>query len=589
MDEMIKVEVENVRCIKQCAFDVPVHSRTVLVGTNNAGKSSLLDATSQALRAMSLESQQKFIDNSFYRRQADEYYRPQVSLDLPVRHVLSKGLEIAPDADRMGVLLVASSPAESTTPNKAKASSFIPVRIELKKPDGSQLYLLNSSKKVGVIDLETDPFLVMDPRLRDPRLWGQSQLTQASSSGHRIAEYYKSDSPLVWELGKWSSNVFYFPAMRSAAFEPGGGESALNVQAINNVTPVMKRVLYEDRHWRSLSMSVSLLFDEISELKFIEVHGGLAPHALLRSGGAVPVRDMGFGFRNAVHLLVAAHAAPKDSVLVIDEPEQGLNQSRQQEFATLLETVRGDITLVFATQSEAFCRGLSASNICVIEPSSEDGASRVYPIALSEPEGRRRLAKSMGVSPLYLFEGGRILFVEGISDKMIVSDWLKLNFGHVAATRLDVQALGGTGKIVEEFARPMFENFKEHIFFILDSDGSGPDERVSVPIASRIRWFKERGISNYIVMGRREIENYIGHDAVAEAAGIHPSKIRPMPGQELWQDLKRAVKDQIGYYDERKITVGAYELLDLDRRKGLFREENSSFLEAIGAFLKETR
>ena len=57
---------------------------------------------------------------------------------------------------------------------------------------------------------------------------------------------------------------------------------------------------------------------------------------------------------------------PQGSILLIDEPEKGLNQAKQRDLAMLLETVRPDITLILATQSEAFCRGLAKSELVLV-------------------------------------------------------------------------------------------------------------------------------------------------------------------------------------------------------------------------------
>jgi len=278
--------------------------------------------------------------------------------------------------------------------------------------------------------------------------------------------------------------------------------------------------------------------------------------------------------------------APQNAVIVIDEPEQGLNQARQRDFAHLLEMLRPDLTLLIATQAEAFCKGLESSSLCLVE--NKDGRALVEPIDLRNNQAhRKRMARAMGINPLYLVEGGKIIFVEGSSDQKIISEWLSLNFLDAELQNVQIQDLGGVGKVEEEFAKPMFLSFKDRIFFLLDSDRATQESMLGANIQRLVSWFNENGIANHYVLQRRKIENYLGCEPLAKAAGINSSSICPVENGEAWFDFKEAVKREKGFYDENKITVKAYRDLDQNNRKNIFRDENAGILASIKEFLSQ--
>jgi predicted ATP-dependent endonuclease of OLD family len=71
----MKIQIQNVRCIDNCELELPAGSRTVLIGTNNAGKSSLLEIVIRSLWSLpgcdnfSSDFQSRLgLSSSYYRR-----------------------------------------------------------------------------------------------------------------------------------------------------------------------------------------------------------------------------------------------------------------------------------------------------------------------------------------------------------------------------------------------------------------------------------------------------------------------------------------------------------------------------------------
>lgn len=409
--------------------------------------------------------------------------------------------------------------------------------------------------------------------------------TERFTGNYAPGQIHTTPSPLTRNLKKLVQRVFYIPAGRSPQYNSDPRDWDLNQDRINQITPLLKRLSHDHIRMRTLQSAIALVFDEVSAIKLIPIKDELAPHVLLTSGDVVPIDDMGYGFRNAVQILTIMSVAPPNALILIDEPEQGLNQSRQSDFAKLIEELRKDLTLIIATQAEAFCKGLETSRLYLSE--KQDVGSAITSIDIrSNQQDRKRLARAMGINPLYLMEGGKIVFVEGSSDQKIVDEWLTLNFGGASHEVMQVQDLGGAGKIGQEFAKPMFLNFAPNIFFLLDSDGSGGDAPVGSNIQRLVNWFKANGVTNFYVLNKREIENYIGYEAIAIAADINSYKIKPPVGREKGVDLKAAVEKELGFYDENKITVNAYKSLAEGKRKQIFNDENDAIIARLRDFVK---
>jgi hypothetical protein len=430
--------------------------------------------------------------------------------------------------------------------------------------------------------LALDVSLANEPEWERRREMSDFQNWTVQGAGHLSSQ----NSPFTRALKGLIGRTFYISAGRNPLFAAHESDLDLRQDRINDITPLLKRLAYDPIKWNVLQSAITLLFEEISELKLLPVGQNVAPHVLSNSGDVVPVSDMGFGLRNALQILTVMSVAPKGAILVVDEPEQGLNQARQRDLAKLIEMLRPDLTLLLATQAEAFCKGLESSSLYLVE--NRDGRALVEQIDLRGiPAHRKRMAKAMGINPLYLVEGGKIIFVEGSSDQKIVSDWLALNFSDTEIQNVQIQDLGGVGKVEEEFAKPMFLNFKDNIFFLLDSDRTTEESIMGQNIERLVSWFNEKHISNYYVLRKREIENYLGAHQLAKAAGINVGSIQPVAGSESWFDYKKAVENEKGFYDENKITVKAYRELAVTVRKTIFADENQTIIDLVKGFLRD--
>jgi len=192
----------------------------------------------------------------------------------------------------------------------------------------------------------------------------------------------------------------------------------------------------------------------------------------------------------------------------------------------------------------------------------------------------------MGIEPLYLEDGGKIIFVEGESDEIIIKDWIKRQFP--GANLPLIKDTGGCGKIKQEFLKPLLSSYKDNIFLIYDSDGSSEKNPKSKEIEALEKWLNEVGIKNYYILQSRELENYVGHEALAKALNIHPSKIKPLEDTDQWHDMKKSISTALGssaIYSEKRHLPAAYETLSDNEKLNLFKNENHILKGHLAKFL----
>lgn len=581
----ISITVNDVRRIKQSTLTLPIGSRTVLIGPNNCGKSTLLETVHAALKSTTPRSAPN-LPGSFYRREGDKILRPIVDITIAPIALLHRAETLTSSGNGdLEVGLIGASNAPSIRDDIGAAQfRLLPYLLEYRDGVYRRALLRGQENYAGHTVLSNDlSYLQASNTIRSEQHWRpldeESPNHMSDASVNHFANW---ETPLARALRAFADRVYLFRAARDPSFAASNTENRLGPSTTNSVTALLKWLFYRRTNWKELQTAFTMIFDEVEELLFEDSPNGSVPFAVVGDGFKLPVADMGFGLRNVLHILTVVFALPEAAILLVDEPEQGLNQQKQRDFSAVLESVRPDVTMLFATQAEAFCRGLSKSSVCLAELSGNNAS--LTAVDVTTREGLRRVAKGMGINPLYLLEGGRILFVEGPSDRAIVERWLRLNFGELD-DQVEVQELGGCGKIGEEFARPMFVNFADRVYFLLDSDGDSAANPLGAGIQERVRWFKRNAITKYTVLARREIENYIGAEALALAANIHPDRVRPLTGFESHFDFKRAFKSVLGYYDEKKISVAAFNSLSAESQRQLFAEENECLVASIRQFL----
>ncbi|MES1174029.1 MAG: AAA family ATPase [Myxococcales bacterium] len=585
MSKPLRLVIENVRRIERAELAIEAGSRTILVGRNNSGKTTLLDMIARALWSLPANHENdnfRSFNTSWYRRADKTFARPKVTVTLP-ESFLQTAVCASPEAELVFELwgdVVAS---------RVRTDALLDVKLMSTNCD-----VVSHAGTQRLVSMEGGPepeisrsqALTVSNWLVDEANWQPLDPAREPQNrqGINARSLYEMNTPFSRALAERARRVLYIPAGRQPSF---GAANALTPLSHTNMSNVTSLLLFLQATARTafdgLSTCLGLLFPEVQRLKMAGVSGLLAPEIEFTDGRTDHVGNMGYGFQNAIHILTILTMCPRDAILIVDEPEKGLNQTCQRDLAALMETLRPDVTLLVATQSEAFCRGFSSSSAVVLVEASAGTSITTRLEIVASPDDLRSLARAMGVDPLYLGGGGRLIYVEGTSDQLIMEKWIQLMFPH--ATGFQVVALGGCGKISEEFVKPFLIAFRDRVFLFLDSDRPSGDQTYSPEVTRLVRWLSDNNIENRYVLRRREIENYVGVDSIAEVAGVHPNILRGTPGHEDWHDIKSVFAAKVRPYDERRISVGAFERLDSEQRRRLFGEETEEILAAFRTFL----
>ena len=592
----MKISLKNIRRFEKIEIEVEKGARVVVVGTNNSGKSTLLESVFKTLISLpgynpnfhsgSVPEERKFL-SSFYRQQGAEIKRPEIELSFTANELVIDPTPVARENIEFKTTFIGSLLPSRMRPDRTDEGFLIPISCTF----GDGTYTYNMFQTTGAIHQE--------PNLTAANAWDVHTIAlnengwrpvsndwqNTTQANHQISAIYQFNTPWSRALRALVDKTFFLKAGRNPDYSPKNSHLQLSLHNQDRLTELLQRLSFDGPSFKAMSAAVSSLFSDIKDISIKEISGNVAPYCNFIDGRSTPIADMGYGLRNIIQILTIISLAPLGAILFIDEPEQGLNQAKQVEFAKVLETLREDVTIIMATQSEPFCKGLELSQTYLAETAIDETSLSKIDIKNSH-DHRKRLAKVMGISALYLVEGGKIIFVEGKSDQLILSDWLKRNLPEIPDREYEIHDLGGSGKIGCEFAKPLFLGFKDRIFFLLDSDRTastnpGPN------IRKLVNWLDEKNIENKYVLKKREIENYIGAEALAEtsAVNVNTTSIQPPPGASDYFDFKAAIKDQKGFFDEVKMTVGAYNCLAEERKKKLFLDENLEVVTKLQSFL----
>jgi energy-coupling factor transporter ATP-binding protein EcfA2 len=575
-----QLEIQNVRRLERATVTLAPGTATVLVGSNNSGKTTVLDMVARTFWSLPChyDENARMFNTSWYRRMGPTVLRPKVTVRVP--------------SDALGVAVVAGSAAlEFELLGRQTEARVSPSAIQDTKLVTVAGNVVDASRRRAVLSYETppldawaDPVLKCIPELRDESRWRTLSTDGDPPSDVIVAEALcRIDTPLSRALSNLANRVVYLPASRSPQWHSTSAVAQLTRGGSHHVSALLLNLRATNAAaFDALSSALSVLFSDVAELRLADGGGQLVPQIRFTDNHVEDVGNVGFGLQNVIHLLTVLLMVPDRSIVIIDEPETGLNRAAQRDLAPVLESLRSDVALLVATQSDTFCRGFSAPTM-VLLAEALGASSMIGAVDVRQPSDLRRLARGLGLDPVFLLEGGKIVYVEGSSDAAVVRAWMRLHFPGYDS-RYEVVPLGGCGRIGEEFVKPIIKAYSAGVFVLLDSDRPSSVVLRSQRIAELENWLTENSVAHY-VLEKHEIENYVGYDAIARASGMHPAALRPVAGTDDWHDIKAAFKIARGFPYEGRRTVEAFNGLTATAQKALFGSETPKMLDELRAFL----
>lgn len=261
----------------------------------------------------------------------------------------------------------------------------------------------------------------------------------------------------------------------------------------------------------------------------------------------------GFGFQVWLQLITHVVSTSDSTTLIVDEPEIYLHPDLQRKLFDLLRTLGKQIVL--ATHSAEIVNDAERDEVVIVN------RERRHARRISDVDGLQEALFAIGsaqnIHLTKLSRGRRVLFLEGLEFRILRRLAGKLELGSIASgADLTVVPIGGFSQRqrIQEAAWTFGQVLKADISIaaLLDRDYR-PDEEISEIIAGM-----RSTVPDFFVLGSKEIENYLlSPAAITRAVGSRireskkPDLREPSEAEiveiieEVAEDLKSEVQAQL--------------------------------------------
>lgn len=169
----------------------------------------------------------------------------------------------------------------------------------------------------------------------------------------------------------------------------------------------------ELKKWQRLEKLVQKVAPSIEDMRLLESDFNLREHD---SGSPFPVHLAGGGYQEVLMLVYQLIKQP-DAIFAVDEPEIHLHPGLARRFLDILKDIASEQQLFLTTQSPTFVDRSDLTNVWLVK--KIDGSSQIT--RLQEIENLSDIVLELGIRPSDIFYSNIIVFVEGPSDKVVLS------------------------------------------------------------------------------------------------------------------------------------------------------------------------
>lgn len=138
--------------------------------------------------------------------------------------------------------------------------------------------------------------------------------------------------------------------------------------------------------------------------------------------------SLGVGVKQIIALAINIYSSPKNSILLIEEPELNLNARLERALIKELEIISEDYQLIITSQSNTFLNEflqIEKSKVYLIEKNEEGFSERIDEKSEEQTAGLKSL-KSLGAQPSDVLQTNGVIWVEGPSDIIYIQRWIEL-------------------------------------------------------------------------------------------------------------------------------------------------------------------
>jgi len=244
----MKITIQDVRCFEQCELVLPAGSRTVLVGTNNAGKSTLLDIVIRSL--WSLPGYGNFqndwpnrlgLSSSYYRRQGTAISRPRINVAIPIPGYFPNETAFTPKHHKLNFQLAATESERRIEPNNPANVYLWPYSWEISIGADSKTLFKFSQPISELADLQVYQGAIAELSLRSEEDWISFRENPSFQNwgGQQMVNVANVPNPFTKALKSFIERVFYISAGRNPQFVAHTNDWDLRQDRIQDITPLL--------------------------------------------------------------------------------------------------------------------------------------------------------------------------------------------------------------------------------------------------------------------------------------------------------------------------------------------------------------
>lgn len=136
----------------------------------------------------------------------------------------------------------------------------------------------------------------------------------------------------------------------------------------------------------------------------------------------IPLEDLGGGVTHVLSIAAVLLGEPKATLLLLEEPESHLHEGAQRRLIEQIRNNMGTKQVMIATHSPIFMDKAMASSVYYIIKLNEKSVveKRI------EDEGQYKILDELGVHPSTLLQSNCVIWIEGPTEKILLKHWLSL-------------------------------------------------------------------------------------------------------------------------------------------------------------------
>lgn len=260
----------------------------------------------------------------------------------------------------------------------------------------------------------------------------------------------------------------------------------------------------------------------------------------------IPISHKGTGFKRLLMVAYFEYLAQRNSngnsVFGIEEPETFLHPELQYSLLESILNLADDSQFLITTHSPVFAGATGSNNIVVVK--KQNGLSKYYNYE-NENDILDVVIQELGIRPNYNLLNDnyrKIIFVEGSGD---------CQFWQYAINKLstvcidDILFIPCGGDQVEFFVNAkLCSKINRKFIFILDSDKGATDYETKLKNKENLKIDIEEMGGEFLVLRKREIENYYHRDAIQRVLGDQFTLTGDFTIED-YSDIKEEIKEKI--------------------------------------------